>query len=277
LTNAQIQNIIDYVTSNTITNLSQSDHISPKIKVSDLAKSLISNPSDSKANVSISPTLMFTSMAVLKPITKEVSLITQINPLFIAQFNPAYSRDYCRVIMSDISSQIENADNHLSQDCIIKIFKFPEEKDMIIETLNALYVRMSIHIEECEEIEIVSSLPEIRVSTPSSPQIPKISNALMLLPFKKMLSKEKHKEVINKLTMHFTNSPKLDLYFSIDKEGKHQVDAYWVLGSFCPLCRKNHMSLQKLGISLDNVLEAYPKNSKLIQELKTQCYTLPIP
>ncbi|RIB17009.1 hypothetical protein C2G38_1466711 [Gigaspora rosea] len=68
---------VDYVTSKTVTNLSRSDHISPKIKVSDLAKSLISNPSDSKANVSISPTSALAGMAVLKPVTKEVSPITQ--------------------------------------------------------------------------------------------------------------------------------------------------------------------------------------------------------
>ncbi|KAF0414650.1 hypothetical protein F8M41_007675 [Gigaspora margarita] len=53
--------------------------------------------------------------------------------------------------------------------------------------------------------------------------------------FVKMLSKEKCKEVINKLTMHFIDSPKLDLYFSIDKEGP--------------------------GIPLDEVLKAYPENA----------------
>ncbi|CAG8653330.1 4182_t:CDS:1, partial [Diversispora eburnea] len=34
------------------------------------------------------------------------------------------------------SKQIENADNHLSQDCIIKIFKFPEDKGIIHETIH---------------------------------------------------------------------------------------------------------------------------------------------
>ncbi|CAG8604332.1 5490_t:CDS:2, partial [Diversispora eburnea] len=33
------------------------------------------------------------------------------------------------------SPQIDNADNHLSQDCVIKISKFPEEKDVIIEAV----------------------------------------------------------------------------------------------------------------------------------------------
>ncbi|CAG8789122.1 7508_t:CDS:2 [Dentiscutata erythropus] len=116
------------------------------------------------------------------------------------------------------------------------------------------------------------SLPEIWVSTPPSPQIPKISNAPMLLPFKKMLSKEKHKEVINKLTIHFTNSPKLDLYFSIDKEGK-----WWLDNQGKKIYYLHCTNLKEPGISLDDVLEAYPENSKLIQELKTQCYTLPIP
>ncbi|CAG8787663.1 41318_t:CDS:2 [Gigaspora margarita] len=76
-----------------------------------------------------------------------------------------------------------------------------------------------------------------------------------------MLSKEKHKEVINKLTMHFTDSSKLDLYFSIDKEGEHQSDTYWVLSSHYPLCKGNHMSLDRLGILLDEVLKAYSENA----------------
>ncbi|CAG8832206.1 13864_t:CDS:2, partial [Gigaspora margarita] len=56
----------------------------------------------------------------------------------------------------------------------------------------------------------------------------------------------------------------------IDKEG--ESDAYWVLSSHCPLCRENHMR-----IPFDKVLEAYPENSKLTQELKAQSFTLPIP
>ncbi|CAJ0760269.1 267_t:CDS:1, partial [Entrophospora sp. SA101] len=31
------------------------------------------------------------------------------------------------------------------------------------------------------------------------------------------------------------------------------------------------------GISIDEVLEAYTENSEPIQELKTQCFTSPIP
>ncbi|CAG8817484.1 13031_t:CDS:1, partial [Racocetra fulgida] len=90
----------------------------------------------------------------------------------------------------------------------------------------------------------------------------------------------------------------MDKNNSIDTEGEHQTDSYWVLGSHCPLCRENHMSLQGKwwsdnqgnkfyylycdnikdpGIPFDEVLEAYPENSKLIQELKTQSFTLPIP
>ncbi|CAG8840992.1 22768_t:CDS:2, partial [Gigaspora margarita] len=86
-----------------------------------------------------------------------------------------------------------------------------------------------------------------------------------------------HKEVINKLTMHFTDSPKVDLYCSVDKEGEHQTDTYWVFGSYCPLCRENRMSLQEEPeILYDDVLKAYLGNSELIQELKTQCFTSPI-
>ncbi|KAF0533406.1 hypothetical protein F8M41_010539 [Gigaspora margarita] len=76
-----------------------------------------------------------------------------------------------------------------------------------------------------------------------------------------MLSKKKHKKVINKLTMYFTDSSKLDLYFSVDKEGEHQSDTYWVLGSHCLLYRGNHMSLDEPGIPLDEVLKAYPENA----------------
>ncbi|CAG8724402.1 10622_t:CDS:2 [Gigaspora margarita] len=127
--------------------------------------------------------------------------------------------------------------------------------------------------------EEVKSSPETEVNIPTESYVspknnPKI-NSPKLYPLKKMLSKEKRKEVINKLTMYFTDSPKVDLYFSVDKEGEHQVDTYWVFGSHCPLCRENHMSLK--GIPFDEVLEAYPENSKLIQELKTQSFTLPIP
>ncbi|CAG8805849.1 21492_t:CDS:2, partial [Gigaspora margarita] len=102
------------------------------------------------------------------------------------------------------------------------------------------------------------------------------NNTLNLFPLKKMLSKEKRKEFINKLTMRFIDSPKVDLYCSVDKEGEYQTDTYWVFGSHCPLYRKNHMSLQEPEIPFDKVLEAYPDNSKLIQELKTQSFTLPI-
>ncbi|CAJ0754104.1 335_t:CDS:1 [Entrophospora sp. SA101] len=113
-----------------------------------------------------------------------------------------------------------------------------------------------------------------------------------------MLSKEERNQVINKLTMRFSDSPKLDKDYSIDKEGEHQSDSYWIFGSHCPICRENHMSLQgnwwfdnrskkiyylccdnlkEPGISIDEVLEAYTENSEPIQELKTQCFTSPIP
>ncbi|CAG8564753.1 12052_t:CDS:2 [Gigaspora rosea] len=92
-----------------------------------------------------------------------------------------------------------------------------------------------------------------------------------------MLSKEMRNQVINKLITHFTDSPKLDKNCSIDIEGEHQTDYYWVLGPHCPLCRENHMSLDEPGIPLDDVLKAYSGDSKQIQELKTQRFTIPIP
>ncbi|RIB23062.1 hypothetical protein C2G38_2172319 [Gigaspora rosea] len=59
----------------------------------------------------------------------------------------------------------------------------------------------------------------------------------------KILSKETRNQVINKLTTHFIDSPKLDKNNSIDTE--------------------------EPGILLDDVLKAYSGNSKQIQELKT--------
>ncbi|RHZ69303.1 hypothetical protein Glove_284g65 [Diversispora epigaea] len=85
---------------------------------------------------------------------------------------------------------------------------------------------------------------------------------------------------------------------SIDVEGEHQTDSYWILGPHCPLCRDNHMSLEgkwwlnnrskniyylhcinlkEPGIPFDDVLKAYSGNSELVQELKARCFTLPIP
>ncbi|CAG8592932.1 6334_t:CDS:2 [Diversispora eburnea] len=92
------------------------------------------------------------------------------------------------------------------------------------------------------------------------------SNApLKLFPLKRKLSKEVRNQVINKLTTHFTDSQKLDKNSSIDTEGEHQTDSYWVLGSHCPLCRENHMSLNEPGIPLDDILKAYSGNSELVQ------------
>ncbi|CAG8836880.1 31016_t:CDS:2, partial [Gigaspora margarita] len=132
------------------------------------------------------------------------------------------------------------------------------------------------------------TLPEIEVSTLTISQSKlqilaelaqsKASYAFpKLFPFKRKLSKEMHNSVINKLTSHFTNLPKLDKNYSIDTEGEHQTDFYWVLSPHCPPCRENHMSIYEPGIPYDNVLKAYSGNLELIQELKTQCFTIPIP
>ncbi|CAG8696156.1 28589_t:CDS:1 [Dentiscutata erythropus] len=107
-----------------------------------------------------------------------------------------------------------------------------------------------------------------------------------------------HNQVINKLTTHFIDSPKLDKNNSIDTEGEHQTNSYWVLDLYCLLYRENHMSLyskwwlnnrnkntyylyctnlREPGIPLDDILKAYSGNSKQIQELKTQCFTISIP
>ncbi|CAG8807260.1 21966_t:CDS:2, partial [Dentiscutata erythropus] len=106
------------------------------------------------------------------------------------------------------------------------------------------------------------TLPKIEVSTLtiSQPKL-QISAELAqskasyaspkLFPFKRKLSKEMCNPVINKLISHFTDSPKLDKNCSIDTE--------------------------EPGIPYDDVLKAYSSNLELIQELKTQCFTIPIP
>ncbi|CAG8760537.1 15549_t:CDS:2, partial [Cetraspora pellucida] len=50
-----------------------------------------------------------------------------------------------------------------------------------------------------------------------------------LLKIEKKLSKKMRNLVINKLTSHFIDSPKLDKNNTIDTEGEHQTDSYWVL------------------------------------------------
>ncbi|CAG8669765.1 13575_t:CDS:2, partial [Cetraspora pellucida] len=107
--------------------------------------------------------------------------------------------------------------------------------------------------------------------------VTKPSSSKDISNIEKMLSKEMRNQVINKLTTHFIDSPKLDKNNSIDTEGEHQTDSYWVLGSYCPLYKENHMSLDEPGILYDDVLKAYSGNSELIQELKTRCFTSPIP
>ncbi|CAG8452821.1 10226_t:CDS:2 [Ambispora gerdemannii] len=54
---------------------------------------------------------------------------------------------------------------------------------------------------------------------------------------------------------------RLELNYSIDKEGEHQKDCYWIYGSrICPICGKNHWYLNDSGVPLDEVLEAYSEN-----------------
>ncbi|CAG8801228.1 23167_t:CDS:10, partial [Gigaspora margarita] len=108
--------------------------------------------------------------------------------------------------------------------------------------------KISEEVSQSEDAIASKFSPETEVNIPTESYVPPKNNPKInspkLYPLKKMLSKEKRKEVINKLNMHFTDSPKVDLYFSIDKEDGHQTDTYWVFGSHCPLCKENHMSLQ---------------------------------
>ncbi|CAG8623169.1 6531_t:CDS:2 [Ambispora gerdemannii] len=67
------------------------------------------------------------------------------------------------------SSQIENADNNLSRDCIIKISKFLEEKDVIIEAVQKRFPFLR-YIKSNKVIIAVQSLSEIQVSMSSKTQ-----------------------------------------------------------------------------------------------------------
>ncbi|CAG8749379.1 12044_t:CDS:2, partial [Gigaspora rosea] len=75
----------------------------------------------------------------------------------------------------------------------------------------------------------------------------------------KILSKETRNQVINKLTTHFIDSPKLDKNNSIDTEDSRSKNTYYL----------HCTNLKEPGILLDDVLKAYSGNSKQIQELKT--------
>ncbi|CAG8712559.1 16895_t:CDS:2, partial [Racocetra fulgida] len=70
-----------------------------------------------------------------------------------------------------------------------------------------------------------------------------------------MLLKETRNRVINKLTTHFIDSPKLNKNNSIDTEDNQGNKFYYL---YCD-------NIKDPGISFDEILEAYPENSKLIQ------------
>ncbi|CAG8694273.1 40613_t:CDS:10 [Gigaspora margarita] len=45
-------------------------------------------------------------------------------------------------------------------------------------------------------------------------------------------------------TKRFNEFPRLELYFSINAEGEHQIDSYYIFGSqICPICEKKHWYL----------------------------------
>ncbi|CAG8582126.1 11341_t:CDS:2 [Paraglomus brasilianum] len=82
--------------------------------------------------------------------------------------------------ISEVNTIKKDANNYISQDCIIKISKFPEEKDMIIEAVqkrfpflpytnsNAWYRDVFKYIDSEAKCPICKeSLPEIQVSVPN--------------------------------------------------------------------------------------------------------------
>ncbi|CAG8702966.1 4212_t:CDS:2 [Cetraspora pellucida] len=131
------------------------------------------------------------------------------------------------------------------------------EKALLDKSLDEFMIRNKVSMKKAKGQDNSSdNLPKTDVGKKTLPKIePKLQilaelaqpKAFYVSPklfsFKKKLSKEMHNSVINKLTLYFTDLPKLDKNYSIDTEGKHQTDSYWVLSSHCPLYRENHMSL----------------------------------
>ncbi|CAG8535254.1 18472_t:CDS:2 [Gigaspora margarita] len=240
------------------------------------------------------------------PIQKDISNLTKLSECKVRQVQALpeetkVSHDY--IVVQDFIQEVSSGESEkvrpkvpLKQNGVVNHVSNTESTNIISRADTTKKTSLIAQISASPEEKGYQVLSE-KINNPENRKNSK-NNTLNLFLLKKMLSKEKHKEVINKLTMHFTDSPKVDLYCSVDKEGEHQTDSYWILGSHCPLCRKNHISLQDKwwldnqgnkfyylycdnikdpGIPFDEVLEAYPENSKLIQELKTQSFTLPIP
>ncbi|CAG8632354.1 1553_t:CDS:2 [Ambispora gerdemannii] len=93
---------------------------------------------------------------------------------------PEYLDWYSKLtdLPTTISDKLQNIDNHFLRDCIIKISKFPEEKDVIIETVQKQFPFLKYtksnawYQDEYGVTGAVSSLPETQVRVPN-----KISNS----------------------------------------------------------------------------------------------------
>ncbi|CAG8802589.1 10867_t:CDS:2, partial [Gigaspora margarita] len=236
-----LQKFMSEVSKNSSSQLKYTDSISNSNAKSDVISTTLNETEELRTQCFASSQLSNTSFMFLYE--KLCDAIILANPSE-KQVDPE-SNIVSRILNKEIESTLKSKNPELSSgsDDENHMFKPSSSEDISNIEVSAL--------PEKKEYQVLSE----KTSNPKNRKNPK-NNSPNLFPLKKMLLKEKHKEVINKLTMHFTDSPKLDLYFSIDKEGEHQFDAYWVLGSYCPLCRENHMSLQ--GIPLDEVLNAVP-------------------
>ena len=73
---------------------------------------------------------------------------------------------------------------------------------------------------------------------------PKLSQSDQLIPLKKNLPKKMREDVMNSVVNRL-NVSKLEVNFSIDREGEHQIDCYQIFGSgICPICAKKHWYLE---------------------------------
>ena len=131
------------------------------------------------------------------------------------------------------------------------------------------------------------SLPD-NSSGKKSKAPPKRTQSDQLIPLKKNLPKKMREDVMNSVVNRL-NVSKLEVNFSIDREGEHQIDCYQIFGSgICPICAKTHWyldgkwwidrqgnkryylkcdNIKEPGILLDEVLEVYSKNFDLNQPI----------
>ena len=136
------------------------------------------------------------------------------------------------------------------------------------------------------EVSIPSKSPTTSGKKSKAP--PKRTQSDQLIPLKKNLPKKMREDVMNSVVNRL-NVSKLEVNFSIDREGEHQIDCYQIFGSgICPICAKKHWYLEgkwwidsqgnkkyylicdnikEPGIPVDEALGVYSENTVLNQPI----------